>query len=124
KLEVNGSIVVSGCTGCGSGTSQWVTSGSNIYFNTGRVGIGTTSPSTALHVVGDVTVTGNISAKYQDIAEWVDTMRPIRPGTVVVLDTENSNFVTASEGPYDTRVAGVISANPGLILGEASESKV
>jgi hypothetical protein len=50
KLEVNGSIVVQGCTGCGSGTSQWVTTGSNIYFNTGDVGIGTPNPTGLLDV--------------------------------------------------------------------------
>jgi hypothetical protein len=89
----------------------------------GNVGIGTNSPASKLHVVGDVTVTGNINAKWQDVAEWVPSVQKLQAGTVVVLDTRNSNHVLASTTSYDARVAGVVSAQPGLTLGEAGEGK-
>src|ERR1043166_2106309 len=41
---------------------------------------------------GDVTVSGNIAAKYQDVAEWVESSeKDLPPGTVVVLDSTKSN---------------------------------
>ncbi len=45
-------------------------------------------------------------------------------GTVVALDPEKSNQVLASAEAYDTRVAGVVSAQPGITLGERGEGKV
>ena len=45
-------------------------------------------------------------------------------GIVVVLDSTKSNQVVASTTAYDTRVAGVISSQPGITLGEKSDSKV
>ena len=90
----------------------------------GRVGIGTAAPATALHVVGDIVVSGNINAKYQDVAEYVPSTQKLAAGTVVVLDESRDNHVLASKGAYDTRVAGVISAQPGLSLGERGEGKV
>ena len=38
----------------GSSRSQWITSSPNIYYNTGNVGIGTTSPSQKLAVAGNI----------------------------------------------------------------------
>jgi hypothetical protein len=101
----------------------------------GDVGIGTTTPAAKLHVVGNSAMTGdlnvsgtitggNIQAKYQDVAEWVESSQSLPAGTVVVLDHTRSNQVIASFKAYDTLVAGVISAQPGIALGEKSDTKV
>jgi hypothetical protein len=94
-----------------------------IIDGAGNLGVGI-MPMSKLHVAGDVTVTGNINAKYgQDLAEWVPARKFMTAGTVVVLDPTTSNQVMASEREYDTRVAGVVSARPGVLLGEGGDGK-
>ena len=104
----------------------------NLDLATGSVSIGGPVPvehaTKKLYVDGDVhfegAVTGkNIRAQYQDLAEWVPSAEDLEPGMVVILDKRTGNTVKASTTSYDTTVAGVVSAAPGIILGEGSPSK-
>ena len=139
KLDVQGGSINSSGGLCIAGDcktawnqvgSQWTTSGSTINYSTGNVGVATASPTEKLHVTGNVKVTGNIdvggniNAKYQDLAEWVDSPQELAAGTVVVLDLAKSNQVIASTRRYDSHVAGVISLKPGVALGERGEGRV
>jgi hypothetical protein len=89
----------------------------------GKVGIGVTNPAFALDVAGSINATGTVRATFQDVAEWVPCSGDVPPGTVVILNSDKNNEVMPSSGAYDTRVAGVVSARPGLLLGEAGASK-
>jgi hypothetical protein len=98
-------------------------------MGSGNVGLGTTTPAQKLDVVGNVNVSGDITAGgvigalYEDVAEWVPVTEDLAAGTVVVLNPLRDNEVMASSTAYDTSVAGVVSAQPGLILGVASKTK-
>src|SRR5207302_9233249 len=87
----------------------------------GNIGVGTKTPVAMLHVAGNIQVDGNIAAKYQGVAEWVKSAEDLPGATVVIIDPREPNLVTISNNAYDTRVAGVESLKPGLLLGEGGE---
>lgn len=103
----------------GTGT----TSPTMVIDDTARVGIGLTNPAYTLDVNGTIHATNIIGASYQDVAEWVPAGESLEPGTVVVLDHSHRNQVLASKAAYDTGVAGVVSAQPGIILGTGAPDK-
>jgi len=82
----------------------------------GNVGIGTTSPTVKLDVVGTARVS-ILEISGADLAEKFPMSEPGEPGTVVVIDSDRAGALRPSRGSYDTRVAGVISGAGGLSVG-------
>src|SRR4029078_11355958 len=85
----------------------------------GHVVIGdpTTTDTAILNVAGDINVTGNVNAKYQEVAEWVSSGADLDVATVVVLDPTHDDQVVSSSRAYDSTRAGVGSCRPGARLG-------
>ena len=61
------------------------------------------------------------SAQYADLAEIYVTDNNYEVGTVVVFG--GTNEITITDEKYDTRVAGVISANPAYIMNSKSDGQ-
>jgi hypothetical protein len=83
-----------------------------------------TEDTTLLTVDPNGTLTARVvGAVYQDVAEWVPSNEPLTDATVVIVAPDADDHVVASTQAYDTRVAGVVSPNPGILLGVAGDGK-
>jgi hypothetical protein len=110
----------------------------------GRVGIGTTSLTARLTIEG---TSGDLIAAYNssnrvfvvkstgevradgtvyaagfntgsaDVAERINVSEWVEAGNVVEIDTDHPGFFCKSTSAYSTKVAGIISTSPGVILG-------
>ena len=95
-----------------------------VLFPNGFVGIGTTAPSETLTPAIKLEVAGSIKASGQfivgngDLAEEFYTDRDYPAGTVLVMDDKGYKSARASGKEYDTGVIGVISENPGVVIGK------
>jgi hypothetical protein len=101
-----------------------VTSNGNVEIG------GQANDSVKLNVNGNANINGTLTATSvfnavygQDVAEWVRSDRELAAGTVVVVRPGKTNEVMPSITAYDTTVAGVVSAQPGVILGRPGALK-
>ena len=54
-----------------------------------------------------------------DVAEWVSVSEPVEPGDVLELDPDNPSHYRKARGPCSDLVAGVVSTDPGFVLGSS-----
>jgi hypothetical protein len=97
----------------------WAVTGKNVWFSNTMVGIGTSNPASALHVVGRTTTSDLQITGGSDIAEPFPSIdsQSIIPGCAVVIDPENDGHIEISAKPYDRRVAGIVSGAGGINTG-------
>jgi hypothetical protein len=88
-----------------------------IQNTTGNVGIGTATPTNKLTVRGNVEIqSASTGATVVEIGEGLDYAEGfdvtaddgITPGSVLVIDPENSGKLALSSEAYDSKVAGIV----------------
>ena len=58
-----------------------------------------------------------------DVAEWVRVSEPVNPGDVLEFDPTQPGFYRKARGPCSTLVAGVVSTQPGVVLGHSEDTQ-
>jgi hypothetical protein len=123
-LHVSGSALVTGDAFVnGNNEVTGITTTGTLRVG-GPGGLAVARDGTYVVVNGNLRATGTLEAKYQDVAEWVDAVEPLPAATVVAAHPTLSNHVQRSTRAYDTTVLGVVSEQPGLLLGESGGGKV
>ena len=100
-------------------------SGKDNLYGSGRLNL---APGSGTAAVFRVDKTGNVYADGSfygagfytgsaDVAEWVPVSEPVEPGDVLELDPDHPGHYRKSRGPCSTLVAGVVSTEPGFVLG-------
>jgi hypothetical protein len=53
-----------------------------------------------------------------DYAEWIPSNEDLQPATIVSIDLTKDETITASTKEYDSNVVGIVTTQPGWVIGE------
>lgn len=119
-LSVLGSIFTTGGIVFGDGTtqttaasSQWTTNGTSIYYNTGNVGIGTSTPAGTLHIAGSgatLVLGGNGGETSPFTVKGFPAVAQDTTGAALTFDAANGTGAGGS-GPLIFRTAAPITTS-------------
>jgi len=108
---------VKACNGCGCSDFSEADSG-----YAGTPAPGTSAKFRIKRETGDVLTDGSYYGECYysgsaDIAEWVSVSEEVEPGDILEIDPEHPGYYRKARGPRSTLVAGVVSTEPGFVLG-------
>ncbi len=100
-------------------SSQWLSSGSDIYFNGGKVGLGIENPTYPLHVAGDINFTGTLRKNGIPVISGVSSVTANSP----LFSTGGSN-PTISIPQANSLVNGFLSSDDWNIFNQKQNALV
>lgn len=115
NIEFNGNLLQGGEP---FKTSQWTTMGSNIYISGSNVGIGTSSPTNALHVIGDAVFSGTVYAF--DLVDATGTTSTFKSATVYQGAGDGTKTIFTNATTASSRILFTINLLPGRYIMSAS----
>lgn len=83
-------------------SSQWTTTGSNVYYNTGNVGVGTNNPSYKMHVIGDIYASGDVTALSDQ--RYKQNIQPLDDALAKILRLTGYTYTREDHRPDEKQI--------------------